>query len=365
MVRPCRTRITVATPQTLERVSHPWRRHRRPARTLAASPALERRPVCLRTGAYPSHALDDAGIHHGRQTRSYGDYRHSCDRRQRALSQGPAHRGRLFSPRVRQDAGGGDRGRRLRLGRPLQAQRGRAQRRRRVVQPAPARGRGRPQGAPAAQARALRRQPLPHPQVALVRRRRGRRRDRRDQPVRGARLRHHGSARPRLRAALGALPARGPGGSPHSRAWRGGLRGLRHGGRRLHRRGRRARGRRRRDRDLGLLPRPHRRLDPHLRAQARDQRGAPRRDAAARADAEVRRRGGPRRRARGRAVLPGRPRPPQPGRRDRGQPRRTALHGVRRALGTDHRPAERRHAEDLGRGRRWRPRRRSSPGSTA
>ena len=40
-----------------------WRRQRRPPRTLALSPALERRPVCQRTGAVPSHALDDAGIH--------------------------------------------------------------------------------------------------------------------------------------------------------------------------------------------------------------------------------------------------------------------------------------------------------------
>ena len=180
---------------------------------------------------------------------------------------------------------------------------------------------------------------------------RGRRRDRRDQPVRRARLRDHGPARPRLRAALGALPARGPGGRAHPRPVRGDLRGLRHGRRRLHRRGRRARGRRRRDRGLGLLPRPHQRLDPHLRAQARDRRGAPGRAAAARADAEVRRRAGARRRARGRAVLPRRPRPPQPGRRGRGQPRLAALHRLRRPPGPDHRPAERRHAEDLGRGR--------------
>ena len=134
----------------------------------------------------------------------------------------------------------GDRGRRLRLGRALQAQRGRARRRRRLVRAAPARGRGRPQGAPAAQARAVRRQPVPHPQDALVRRRGGRRRDRRDQHVRRPRLRDHGPARPRLRAALGPLAPGVRLGRPHPRPVGGGLRGLRHGGRRLHRGGRRS-----------------------------------------------------------------------------------------------------------------------------
>ncbi len=39
------------------------RRHRRPGRTLAALPSLERRPACQRSGALPSHDPDDAGIH--------------------------------------------------------------------------------------------------------------------------------------------------------------------------------------------------------------------------------------------------------------------------------------------------------------
>ncbi len=42
------------------------RRHRRPGRTLAALPSLERRPARQRSGALPSHDPDDpddAGIH--------------------------------------------------------------------------------------------------------------------------------------------------------------------------------------------------------------------------------------------------------------------------------------------------------------
>ena len=82
-------------------------------------------------------------------------------------------------------------------------------------------------------------------------------------------------------------------------------------------RGRRgARGGRRRGRGVGLLPRPHRRLDPDLRPQAGDRRGAPRGDAAARADAAVRRRAGSTGiDARDRDLLPRRRRPPRTGSR--------------------------------------------------
>ncbi len=38
----------------------PLRAARRPGRPLAALPTIERRPVCLRAGAWPSHDLDDA-----------------------------------------------------------------------------------------------------------------------------------------------------------------------------------------------------------------------------------------------------------------------------------------------------------------
>ena len=57
-----------------------------------------------------------------------------------------------------------------------------------------------------------------------------------------------------------------------------------------------------------------------------------------------------------RAVLPRRRRPPQPGRRDHRRPRRAAVHRLRRPPRPDLGPAERGHAEDLGRGR---PRRRA------
>ena len=60
---------------------------------------------------------------------------------------------------------------------------------------------------------------------------------------------------------------------------------------------------------------------------------------------------------RGRTVLPRRPRPPQPGRRRRRHPRLPALDRLRRPPGADLGPAERRHAQDLGRRRRWSPRR--------
>ena len=107
----------------------------------------------------------------------------------------------------------------------------------------------------------------------------------------GARLRRHRPARPGLRAALGAVATssreakvltHGPsavvyavcdtvvdGYSEVVEALAGG---------------------RRRGGGVGLLPRPHQRLGPDLHPQAGDRRGAPGGDAAARADAEVRRR---------------------------------------------------------------------------
>ena len=52
-----------------------------------------------------------------------------------------------------------------------------------------------------------------------------------------------------------------------------------------------------------------------------------------------------------RAVLPRRARPPQPRRRDRRRAGPAPLHGVRRPPGADLGPAERGHAQDLGRRR--------------
>ncbi len=66
-----------------------------------------------------------------------------------------------------------------------------------------------------------------------------------------------------------------------------------------------------------------------------------------------------------RAVLPRRGRPPGPDRGDRGQPRLAAVGRVRGPAGPDQHPAERRHEEDLGRGRAVRRARRWSGRSTA
>ena len=134
----------------------------------------------------------------------------------------------------------------------------------------------------------------------------------------GSRLRGHRAPRPRARSCsrpgsfLESDETR-----PQPRPVRGRVRRVRHRRRRLHRRRRRAADRRRRGRGVGLLPRPHQRLGADLHAQARDRRGAPGGDAAARPDAALRHRGGARDRRAGGAVLPRRRRPPRPGRRDR------------------------------------------------
>ena len=117
---------------------------------------------------------------------------------------------------------------------------------------------------------------------------------------------------------------------------------------------------------VGVLPRPHRRLRPDLRPQARDRRGPPRGPAAARADAEVlpalRHRpddphahphhGGDR------DLLPRRGRPPPARLGGDRQPRRPAVDRVRRPSGAHLGPAERGHAQDL---RRRRARRGADP----
>ena len=95
----------------------------------------------------------------------------------------------------------------------------------------------------------------------------------------------------------------------------------------------------------------HQRLGPDLHPEAGDRRGEARGPAAARADASLRHRRGPRHRREGGPLLPRRSRPPEPRRRDRRRAGPAPLHGVRRPPGSDLGPAERGHAQDLGRRR--------------
>ena len=128
------------------------------------------------------------------------------DRRQRAVPQGRPGPGRLLAPRARTSsaAKATDDGDFVWVGlhEPSEA---RARGRRDRLRPAPPGRRGRPARPPAAEAGALRRQPVPRPQDALVRRRAGRRRDRRDQHLRGRGL--HRDRAPRRRAPSCTRPA--------------------------------------------------------------------------------------------------------------------------------------------------------------
>ena len=197
-------------------------------------------------------------------------------------------------------------------------------------------------------------QPVPDPQDALVRRRRGRRRDRRDQPLRGHRLRDHGPPRPGLRAALGALPARVRHRDPAPTApARSSTRSATPWSTATARCSTSSRSTSTRSRPRSSPPRAPTTPTASTCSSARSRRcAAPCSPCASRCASSptgmvdrVDPRGG--------AVLPRRPRPPQPGRRGRRQPRLAALDRLRRPPGADLGPAERRHAQDLGRRRPW------------
>ncbi len=158
------------------------------------------------------------------------------------------------------------------------------ERRRRRLRTAPAGGGGRRQGPPAAQARALRRQPVPDPQDALVRRRRGRRGDRGDQPVRRPATSWSPSATATARAAAAPASAwRGASSSSATARPPSSTRSATRSSTATRRSWARSSGRRR-GRVVGLLRRAHQRLGPDLRPQARAGRGTARGAAAARAD---------------------------------------------------------------------------------
>ena len=195
-------------------------------------------------------------------------------------------------------------------------------------------------------------------QDALVRRRRGRRRDRRDRAVRRRRLRRDRAPRRGLGAALGARAPRVLGGRAHPRPGRASSTPCATASSTATRRGRRAgrptstRSRRRCSRPSAPTTRPGSTCSKREISEVR-RAVLP----AARADETASPPARARDRPRSGAVLPRRRRPPRPGRGDRRLAGRPAVDRVRRPPGPDLGAAERRHAQDLGRRRRWSPRR--------